>query len=334
MEQELTIEEMEQAMYGAHTEEGPANPESDEPSKATSEEKGKLEGISVELADGDLLAGDESETIDTTISPETTSEAAPQSVTDEEEETYKKRFKNFKPKADATIFNLRTELSKVKAECAKLLKSVGTLQDYIQTTEKKSTVVDLPQETKDYLGEEGVNAIQQTVDAAVDPFKKKLKADAKKEQEKLIREANDLATQANNSFFSILGAKVPDYAEVNVAPDFIKFLTKKDPVSGYTYSQLFKMAEDNGDADGVANFFITFKKGLKTKKSKAKEELDSNISPTSSASNSSSSKQSEKGVETWTEQAIENFYDDAQKGKYTVDEANEIEARIDKYVFG
>jgi len=78
---------------------------------------------------------------------------------------------------------------------------------------------------------------------------------------------NDL--EAEEEYFNALEEAVPDIWTINKDPKWLEWLGQEDPLTGKTRQQLIEEAQNNLDANRVANFFKTFSGG----NGKPKEDL-------------------------------------------------------------
>ena len=171
--------------------------------------------------------------------------------------------------------------------------------------------------TVDVLGEETIQALQKAsqkiTENAVNPLKEQLDIERKTRLELEEREAQKAKNEAVSSFLSRLGNIVPDYKEIDVDPGFASWMEDIDPLSGYARKILFKRAESNGDVGRVAEFFNQFKSermGIDTH-----DPLANHVTPTGSQAQAQSQQVSED-KKILSMDAINEFYDDAAKGRY------------------
>jgi len=330
--EEFTIEELERELYGTPEVNETANSETEEPSDEETEEIGNDNEFATTSFEDTPFAEEESEEEEVIQTDEETLEAT--KTQSEEAEYWKHRFSTYKSSNDVTKFNLRKDVANLKQDNAKLLKEIRNLKEYIQSSEVNSKASYFTQDDIDILGEEGIAAIQKSIDAAVNPLQQQLNRANQEKEELMVKEAESISRQAVVKFFANLEALVPDYEKINVDPAFIKYLERTDGMSGYTYHELFRIAEQEGNAYKVANFFNAFLDEQRGNKNARTQKLDANISPRSTAS-ASNPKGKGKREEPITMEFIDKFYDDVMKGGvYTPKEAERIEARIDKAMIG
>ncbi len=239
---------------------------------------------------------------------------------------WKKRFTNYKSSTDATIYDLRRDLARRSEEVLGMKKNIDDLRSIIlkNQAESKKDALDsvLTEEDREILGNEAVDTLKKVTSAAVNnavsPLKKELE-EAKERSAIAEKDKIDAEWQkANLSFRKRLGKQIPDFEEINIDPNFMKYMDKIDPVSGYTKARLFKIAEHSGDVGRVASFFKEFKKSSLNEEHN--QILDENITPV--ASNTSKNTGTDKTP--ISKEFIDNFYKDCIKGVYNGRESERV----------
>lgn len=259
-------------------------------------------------------------------------------VLNEEEETYKKRFINFKRSADQTIFGLRKEL----AETNKTIADLKTKLDELQSVKNKRPKLSekFSEEDRKLFGEETLGVFDNYLDEQLSELEEKKKELAKQNRERELLRASEHEERAKIDFINTLSDLVPDYEEIDSDPRFIKWLEEVDPSTGSVRFDTFKYFQSRGNAISVATYFKNYKK----ERDKGKEELRQHITPVGSKAQPSNSSQTRS--ETWYETEfkknpkafIDRFYDEYTRGKYrgkeALKEAKAIERMIDNAVLG
>ena len=232
---------------------------------------------------------------------------------------WKKRYTELRSYHDSLVYELRSELASVKDKSVRLSEENMKLLNNISELNSNSTKDDplFTQEEVDVLGEETIQALQKAsqkiTENAVNPLKEQLDIERKTRLELEEREAQKAKNEAVSSFLSRLGNIVPDYKEIDVDPGFASWMEDIDPLSGYARKILFKRAESNGDVGRVAEFFNQFKSermGIDTH-----DPLANHVTPTGSQAQAQSQQVSED-KKILSMDAINEFYDDAAKGRY------------------
>lgn len=235
---------------------------------------------------------------------------------------YKVRFTNYKTKTDATIFELRKENSNLITEVQLLSKRV---EDMLESTKDTTTFVDRFSDVdKEIFGEDALSSLEKATNATVEPLKKQLAEEKEWRKKQLELQKARSKQEASTYFLTALAKAVPDYAEVDMDPSFVKFMNQPDTISGIPRVRLFKQAEHTGDAARVASFMNEFKEA-----NKPVDNLKDKVSPVStSAASPTQTNEGDKLSFTY----VDNFYSDVLKGKYRKNEKArvEIETRINK----
>lgn len=215
--------------------------------------------------------------------------------------------------------------------------AIDTLRTQVDELQKSASPQQsaFSQEDRDVLGEETVGnvekAIHQAVSSATAPLQSELLQMKKAERDRLRRAAQANQQSAYNAFTQRLSELVPDYPTINVDPDFVKWLKEVSPYSGAVRMTHFHQAENAGDVERVAQFFVEFKQ-LKQQQTQM---LDQSLTPTGQggggAAPNTQRPQQQGQPELFTWQEVNQFYDDDIAGKFKgrEDERNELDAKYD-----
>lgn len=243
---------------------------------------------------------------------------------------WKKRYNKLRSHHDGLAYELRQELASAKEEKIALEEELKNVTKEVQKVEPVVPTDLLTDEEREILGEDAITAISKMTSKMTAQVADPLKAEL--EQQKALRlkaeqaEVERIKRSNVQSFLGKLGEAVPDYAEINVDPEFVKYMDGIDPYSGYIRKILFKRAESAGDVGRVAGFFnefISYKKG--------RDPLAQHISPTGDRGGRDVN-QAATDDDVITLSYIDKFYDDASRGKYKnkMDVFRKEEARIEK----
>ena len=204
----------------------------------------------------------------------------------------------------------------------------------VQTQQQAPRANPFSQEDIDVLGEGTVNsmntAIHSAVEGATKPLQAELLAMKKAERDRLRGAAETNKAQAYNSFTSKLAELVPDYPSINVDKGFIKWLRDISPYSGAQRLTHFHQAEQAGDVERVAQFFVEYKQ----LQNAPQQLLDQSVTPTGqggggAAPRTNNPPQPEQKI--FSMAFINKFYDDDIAGLYKGREAlrDKLDAEID-----
>lgn len=239
---------------------------------------------------------------------------------------WKKRYTELRSHHDSLVYELRSEVASTKERNVALNTKNIEMSDVL--SKQASSKSPLSAEERDVLGEDAINALTKMTDQATQPLRDQL---ANEQALRVKAEKQDAAkakAAVTNTFLSRLGNLVPDYAELDVDPQFGKWMEQQDEASGYARKVLFKRAEANGDVGRVAEFFHNFKNGIPATKA---DPLERHVTPTGSAASVQTQPTSEDNkIISWAH--VNKFYDDAARGKYkhNMSAFRKEEAIIDK----
>lgn len=261
---------------------------------------------------------------DLTLTDEQQEEKKKQSRND-----WKKRFTNYKAATDATIHQLRLDLSAALESSGNMYKKVQTLMTEVSTlrTQVESHDDDIfTDEEKDTLGDETISVIQKAAkkiaSREAEPLREKLKLQeeetARSQEARLVSERE----QAFQMFKSRLSTLVEDLDEINLDPKFAEWMQELEPYSGVQRLSMFRKAEASGDITRVAGFF---KEYAATKKAKTSL-LEKKVTPTGNSTGAPSPK-ADKTKRIWTTTQIDMFMADQVRGAFKGKES--LEAEID-----
>jgi len=269
------------------------------------------------------------------VGEQETHEVQPEAKVPANRTNWKKRFTNFKASADATIYDLRTEVSQMKGQMATLYEELGKVREAGMTTTQKDPFAGVfSEEDEATFGADGLDVVKKGTQAAIDnatkPLKDQLAKVDKDRIDSLKAEAQRAEQGRYNDFIGRLGDLIPDYKEVNYDPKFLAWMKLPDTYSGITRAQLFTQAEKAKDVARVAEFFVEFSHDAKPK---VVSEAEKHITPMGGPGASPApikTKETEGKIIYLSE--IDKFYDDVIKGRYhgKHDQVLNIEAQIDR----
>lgn len=149
--------------------------------------------------------------------------------------------------------------------------------------------------------------------------------------------AQQQAVSAEDRFWQNLGAKVPNWQQINNDKTFHEWLLDVDPLTGTSRQSHLEQAQRNLDANRVAAFFAAFSEqtgkymtnaGAQPNRSAQATELEKQVSP--GKGRSANAAASSKADKTYSPNDIRKFFDDVRAGKYKGREAerNRLERDI------
>jgi hypothetical protein len=208
------------------------------------------------------------------------------------------------------------------------------LQEYDTASQKQNVASAFTQEDVDVLGQGTINnfqtAISTAVESATGPMQIELLAMKRAERERLKAAAQTNRNVAYQSFTERLTDLVPDYPTINTNPEFIKWLQSSSPFSGAPRMTFLHQAEQSGDVERVAQFFVEFRQLIAA----PQQHLENSVVPIGGGGGGaapSTVPQQQPGPQIYTWTFINQFYDDDIARKYEGREQlrDQLDAEID-----
>lgn len=202
-----------------------------------------------------------------------------------------------------------------------LLKSHSSNKDNSETTKQ-----DVDAYFKEEFGEEAARAIQNMIESRVAKAPQNSN-EVNELREKVDRmEHNNDQTQAQrntDSLIAMLKAQNIDFNDVNNDPMFIDWLKNEEGSTNQPRNHFMNSHFANGDIQRTASYFVNYKaheRSLLNKSGPLDEHVtvegNNNVSDTGT------------GEDIWTEQDVNNLYDDYQHGRITEAEFNKFEQQL------
>jgi len=254
---------------------------------------------------------------------------------DEDGKIWKQKYKTLQGMYDAEVPRLHQQVKDLTGELHSLKESVETANKKVEEAEEQAEYERLrnlvTDEDRQEFGDDLI-AVQRKVarEETAELFKQleAVKSENLKLKE-LLEYTGSKVTQT--SFEQELHRLVPDFAQVNTDPAWIKWLDEHDPLLRAPRRVVAEKSYSEGDANAVAHFVSLFKESLQTAEPAKKvvnQELESQIQPSKSASSPSTS--AAKGKTYTNDQIRKLFVRVTQLNKVgKLDEARKLEAEID-----
>lgn len=266
--------------------------------------------------------------------------APPEELT--EEETWEKRYKNFKTTTDDTLRKQREALKaredaltqfqarerQREAREAAMAAEVEALRKTQPAFDARDFVrKQLSEEDIDVLGDEGVAAIAKgtsaLVDSATSPLRQRLDRMEQYQREEFQRQqqaqVNTRNMTAKQKTEAVLDKAVPDWSQYDHDPAFKQWMGESD-LSGSPRLTLFNNAFHSGDVERVTSFYREWdakKNGGRTPESRiAPKSQSTNTVPTS------------KPNDIWDNARIARYYQDKKAGKFSTERIAAIEEEL------
>lgn len=247
------------------------------------------------------------------------------------------RYVKLRQASDRDKYETKQQLAHFQQNLADLSEQNELLKQQLVEIQQQATPAQsaFSDEDVDVLGADTVanvqKAINQAVAAATDPLQTELLQMKKAERDRLRQMAEGNRDAAYRDFEENLERLVPDFRTINVDSEFVKWLKEVSPYSGAQRLKHLHQAEQAGDVERVAQFFVEFKQ-LKAQPSQL---LEQSVTPTGQGGGGAApdTRQSpeNQGPKTYTWQEVNQFYDDDIAGKYKgrEDERNKLDEIYD-----
>ena len=275
------------------------------------------------------------------VAPLQTPQQAPAAKNWEEEyRTLENRYVKLRQSSDAFKFESRQQIAQLQEALASSQEANEALQMQVielsQSTNQLNLIQHFSPEDVEVLGADTLNsferAVKQAVDTATAPLKAELTTMKKAERDRLRAQSKLNQGQAYQSFETQLEQLVPGFRQINVDKNFIEWLRQPSPYTGVPRIDYFRKAEQVGDVERVAQYFVEFAQLQES----SQQLLAQSVAPTgqgggSAAPSTSVAQGQGGGKKVFTRQFINQFYDDDIAGKYRGREAlrDKLDAEID-----
>ena len=247
-------------------------------------------------------------------------------VDNESEESYKKRFSNFKAKADETIHNQREQLRRleaIEAENQRLQQALSQVQQ-----QKSQEAPKFSKEALDNFSQEELTIFNQMVEDRLTERTSRLEGQVEFLTTKLQeQESKDIQRAKQNEHLSLRNQvvnAVPDFDSIDKNPQFKAWLQDYDAY-GTRRMDAFRQAQATKDVARIISFYNDFKQIQEPPKVDPRE-----LQQVPSGQGSSSVTDT-KPKKQWNQLAINEFYKNAALGKYSDKQRQEIEQEITNY---
>jgi hypothetical protein len=267
--------------------------------------------------------------------PETVEEA-PEKQEKDDAKVWQQKYKTLQGMYDAEVPRLHAQLKTMQAEFDTLKSNVekaGNEAEESKKVAKKAASRNLvTDEDRQEFGEEMIAFQRKVAREETAELSDKLEAVAAQNSElndQLVRQGE---TVRESSFEQRLTSLVPDFAQLNIDPVWIKWLGEIDPMLRGPRSSAAQRAFTEGDAEGVAHYVNLFREsqqGAEPAKKDNSLELESQIQPLKVAS-TTQSRSSQKG-KLYTDNDIRGMFAKVMQlnNSNRTDDAQKLEAEID-----
>ena len=260
---------------------------------------------------------------DNTVSQETKQPEVP-------EEKWAHKYHTLKGMYDAEVPRLHSQVREMQTQIQQLIADKAAVE--ATKVEQKQVVESLiTEQDKEAFGPDLIDLIERATESKVGTLRER--------EAQLVQEIKELKGQLGSvserqvvsdkdRFLAGLGQQVSDWESLNVDQGFLAWLQQVDPVYGVPRQAALSNAYEVLDVNRVANIFKAYKQTLPQTPapSKAKQELQRQVAPTRTRSTTTPSDNVNDKI--FTNQDIEQFYNDWRRGFYDEQEAADMEKQI------
>lgn len=260
---------------------------------------------------------------DNTVSQETKQSEIP-------EEKWAHKYHTLKGMYDAEVPRLHSQMREMQTQMQQLIADKAVVE--ATKVEQKQVVESLiTEQDKEAFGPDLIDLIERATESKVGTLRER--------EAQLVQEIKELKGQLGSvserqvvsdkdRFLVGLGQQVSDWETLNVDQGFLAWLQQVDPVYGVPRQAALSNAYESLDVTRVANIFKAYKQTLPQvpSQSRAKQELQRQVAPTRTRSTTTPSDNVNDKV--FTNQDIEQFYNDWRRGFYDEQEAADMEKQI------
>lgn len=260
---------------------------------------------------------------DNTVSQETKQSEIP-------EEKWAHKYHTLKGMYDAEVPRLHSQMREMQTQMQQLIADKAAVE--ATKVEQKQVVESLiTEQDKEAFGPDLIDLIERATESKVGTLRER--------EAQLVQEIKELKGQLGSvserqvmsdkdRFLAGLGQQVSDWESLNVDQGFLAWLQQVDPVYGVPRQAALSNAYEVLDVTRVANIFKAYKQTLPQTPapSKAKQELQRQVAPTRTRSTTTPSDNVNDKI--FTNQDIEQFYNDWRRGFYDEQEAADMEKQI------
>lgn len=260
---------------------------------------------------------------DNTVSQETKQPEVP-------EEKWAHKYHTLKGMYDAEVPRLHSQVREMQTQIQQLIADKAAVE--ATKVEQKQVVESLiTEQDKEAFGPDLIDLIERATESKVGTLRER--------EAQLVQEIKELKGQLGSvserqvvsdkdRFLVGLGQQVSDWEALNVDQGFLAWLQQVDPVYGVPRQAALSNAYEVLDVTRVANIFKAYKQTLPQTPapSKAKQELQRQVAPTRTRSTTTPSDNVNDKI--FTNQDIEQFYNDWRRGFYDEQEAADMEKQI------
>jgi len=267
--------------------------------------------------------------------PQQTVSQEPPVAKDVPESKWENKYHTLKGMYDAEVPRLHADLREMKAQMQQLMADKAA-------AEAKATKAPEPQKTliteqdREAFGPDLIDLIERAAESKISGYSQReaeLIAEINKLKSELGSVSERQVVSDKDRFLMGLGQQVPDWEALNTDPGFLEWLQQVDPVYGVPRQAALTSAYDVLDVVRVAKIFNTYKQTIAPppQVETQRPNLQRQVAPTRSRSTTPPAA-SASNQRIFTQQEIEQFYNDWRRGFIDNDEAARMEKEINAAV--
>lgn len=247
--------------------------------------------------------------------------------TSDSEETWEQRYRSLNGMYNAEVPRLHAQIKELTAQVQVL---VQELEQARKAPTENKPIAQITDEDREAFGPDLVDLIERAAESKVAVFREReqsLMAEVESLKGRLGEVTEKQVISDRDRFTSGLSALAPNWEALNVDQGFLAWLQEVDPIYGIPRQMALNSAYEALDANRVAQIFNAYA-GWQTPvtQQRSNQELRRQVAP--STSRVSSAPVEGSSAKIFSQQEIEQFYNDWRRGYIGGDEATRIEREI------
>ena len=251
-----------------------------------------------------------------------------QSVEPDELEKMHRRYSSLKGKYDAEVPRLTEQVRATEQRVTELSNENEELRRQLAQAEEKQTYITT--EDTDRFGEDVVDLVRRGAMDEASKYERRIAeleamvSNLKGQTEQVRQEHERVsASTMEREFYRELSNSCAQWAELNTDEGFNAWLDETDELYGFARREALNRAVSSADGAAAGRLFNEYLRLTQQNRSP----LEKQVAP--SRTHASAYKAAPTA---WTSSKIEQFYSDVQHGRYTREQAQQIEREIDEAV--
>jgi hypothetical protein len=247
--------------------------------------------------------------------------------TSDSEETWEQRYRSLNGMYTAEVPRLHAQIKELTSQVQLLMKE---LEEARKPRTETKPVSPITEEDREAFGPDLVDLIERAAESKVSDFRvreQSLVAELEALKGRLGEVTEKQVISDRDRFLNGLAALSPNWEALNVDQGFLAWLQEVDPIYGFPRQMALNAAYEALDSNRVAQIFNTYA-GWQTPvtQQRSNQELQRQVAP--STSRASSAPVEGSNAKIFSQQEVEQFYNDWRRGYIGGDEAARIEREI------